>query len=84
MAEMDPEHSVDGAGRLARYLATKHSNLYTTVGQECGCGLVGIMGEVEAAAMLQDARLLDHQARLILKHLRCYFQSQITNHSSVH
>jgi len=60
--EMDPEHSVDGAGRLARYLARKHSNLYTTVGQECGFGLVGIMGEVEAAAMWRDARLMDSQA----------------------
>ena len=68
--EMDPEHSVDGARRLARYLARKHSNVYTTVGEECGFGLVGIMGEVEAAAMWRDARLMDSQARLILKHLR--------------
>ena len=68
--EMDPEHSVDGAGRLARYLVRKHLNLCTTVGQECGFGLVGIMGRVEMDVMWQDARLMDNQARLILKHLR--------------
>ena len=36
------------------------------------------MGPVEAAAMWRDGRLLNSQARIVLKHLRYHFESTIT------
>jgi hypothetical protein len=43
--------SGDGARRVAGYLARNHVDTYLSVGQEYGLGLVGVMGDIEAAAM---------------------------------
>ncbi len=37
-----------------------------------------MMNDIESAAMWRDARVLDHQARIILKHLRFHFNHKIT------
>jgi hypothetical protein len=42
-----------------------------------GLAITGIMDEVESAAMWRDARVLDNQARTILRHLRYKFESKI-------
>ncbi len=47
--------SADGARRLCRYMARHYTNVYMTVGQEFGLGLVGKMDAVESAAMWRDA-----------------------------
>ena len=70
--------SVDGEALLCRYLAKNYTDAYVAIGQELGLGLDGVMTEIEAAAMWRDARLLDDQARIVLKHLRCKFKSKIT------
>ena len=36
------------------------------------------MGGIKDAAMWRDARLLDSQANIVLKHLWCFFKSKIT------
>jgi hypothetical protein len=59
-----------GSIRLAAYLATNHEKLYVDVAMQKGLAITGIMDEVESAAMWRDARVLDNQARTILRHLR--------------
>ena len=67
-----------GPIRLATYLATNHEKLYVDVAMQKGLAITGIMDEVESAAMWRDARVLDNQARTILRHLRYKFESKIT------
>ena len=64
--------------RVAICLARNYTNLYTVVGHEFNLGLCGIMSVLEAGAMWHDARLLDSQARVVLKHLRYHFKQKIT------
>ena len=66
--------STKGVHRVARYLARNYTDVYVAVGKEFGLGIVGIMGEVEAANTWCDAWLLDTQAILALKHLRRFFK----------
>ena len=64
---MDKEADV-GARIVARCIASCHSDVYVSVDQEYSLGLVGSMGEVEAATMWQDAQLLDGQCKTTLNH----------------
>ena len=63
-----------GQRRLLKYLARTHEDAYLQIGQERGLSLTRVMDEVESAAMWRDARLLDSQSRIVLKHLRCFFE----------
>ena len=47
---MDKDANV-GARRVARCIASCHSDVCVSVGQEHSLGLVGLMGKVESAAL---------------------------------
>ena len=78
MTGSSPISAPIGAPRVARYLARNYSSLYTAVGLEFNLSHNRVMDTVAAAALWRDARLLDSQARIVLMHLRCHFQSRIT------
>ena len=71
------ENEKVGEHRLASYLAKNHQETYIEVGKDYGLCLTRPMDKIESAAMWRDARLLDGQARIVVKHLRFHYTSTV-------
>ena len=74
--EMSP--NTNGPTRLAAYIAKKYPEVYISVGKKNKMTMEKEMDEIEAAAMWRDARVLDWQAKTVLRHLRFHFKHKIT------
>ena len=77
MGRGNKEKEKIGEHRLASYLAKNHQETYIKVGEDHWLCLTRPMDKIESAAMWQDARLLDDQARIVAKHLGFHYKSTV-------
>ena len=73
----DWNETARGTTKLLKYLSKNHEKVFVEVAQSEGLSVSGVMDEVSAAAMWNDAQISKRASLKILRHLRTGLNAKI-------